>query len=270
MPRNEAGQSAVEWSALVLIVAVALAGLGYAVNRAEAWRLGDALVEAIVCAVGDGCPVGSVEDAYGAELARTLHRFTPNILYEQRSAQLPVDFRRCRTVDCANGADRAAPIAESDLGLPVTAFTHVIDRRPAGGSLYLQYWLYFPESFSAGVGRRLGPLSQYWPGYHADDWEGYQVRVGPGDQVSARASAHGRYRGSKYSDGWSPRTGWYRVSGGSHAGHLVVRPDGERTTPASELRLVPLEGLRTTDLYRFEVSPPWRKAVYQHPESDAS
>jgi hypothetical protein len=172
MSRNEAGQSVVEWSALVLLVALVLAGLGYAVGRLDAWRLGDAVIEAIVCAVGDDCPVGSLEDAYGKELARTLRRYVPNIVYERRSAQLPVDFRRCRVVDCANGADRAGPIRESDLGLPVTAFTHVVDRRPEGGAVYFQYWLYFPESFSGGIGRELGPLSDRWPGFHPDDWEG--------------------------------------------------------------------------------------------------
>ena len=270
MPRNEAGQSAIEWSALVLIVALALAGLGYAVTRMEAWRLGDALVEAIVCAVGDGCPVGSVEEAYGAELARTLRRYTPNILYERRSAQLPVDFRRCRTVDCADGADRAAPIAESDLGLPVTAFTHVIDRRPAGGSLYLQYWLYFPESFSGGIGRGLGPVSDRWPGFHPDDWEGFQVRIARDGQIASRATAHGDYKNFKRSTGWGPWTGWYRVSGGSHAGHLVAGPTGERSTQASAVRLVPLELLANTDVHRFEVSPPWEKTVYKEPESESS
>jgi hypothetical protein len=172
MPRSEAGQSAVEWSALVLLVALALAGLGYAAGRLEAWGLSDALVGAIVCAIGDACPARSLEDAYGADLAGTVRKYAPNIVYERRSAQLPIDFRRCRSVDCPNGSDRPAPIDESDLGSPVTVFTHVIDRRSEGGSLYLQYWLYFPESFSGGIGRTLGPVSDRWPGFHRDDWEG--------------------------------------------------------------------------------------------------
>jgi hypothetical protein len=226
MPRNQAGQSTVEWSALVLLVALVLAGLGYAAGRLEAWSLGDALIEAIVCAIGDDCPAGSLEDAYGADLARTLRKYAPNIVYEQRSAQLPVDFRRCRSVDCANGADRSASINRSDLGLPVTGFTRVIDRRGKGGSLYLQYWFYYPESFSGGIGRSLGPVSDRWPGFHPDDWEGYQVRVAGDGQLSARATAHGHYKNRIHSDGWGLWTGWYRVSGGSHAGHLVDGPTG--------------------------------------------
>jgi hypothetical protein len=269
MSHRGQGQATIEWSALVLLVGLALAGLGYIALRQDGWKLGDALVDAIVCVVADGCP-GALEEAYGSELARTVRDYAPNIVYERRSAQLPVDFRRCREPACSNGSDRMTPIEESELGLGVTAFTRVIDRRRSGGAVYVQYWLYFPESFTAGVGRNLGPLVQQWPGYHADDWEGYQVRIAPDGRVTARASAHGRYRSSKHSGDWGRWTGWYRISGGSHAGHLVPGPTGERTTRARSLRLVPLEGLSATDLYRFEVSPPWRKVVYRDPESKIS
>jgi hypothetical protein len=270
MPRSEAGQSAVEWSGLVLLVVLALAGSGLALGRLDARRLGDAIIEAIVCVVGGGCPVGSLEEAYGSELARALRAYAPNIVYERRSAQLPVDFRRCRSVGCSDGTDRAEEIDRSDLGEPVTAFTRVVDRRPDDGRLYLQYWLYFPESFSGGIGRRLGPISDRWPGFHPDDWEGYQVRIAPGDRVSARATAHGKYKNFKHSLGWGPWTGWYRISGGSHAGHLIEGPTGERSTRARSVRLVPLELLRNTDVHRFEVTPPWRKSVYREPESSSS
>jgi hypothetical protein len=268
MQRDGVGQATIEWVALVLVVALALAALGFVAARSGAWRLGEAIVEAIVCAAGDGCP-DELEEAYGEELAGAVRRFVPNIVYERSSAQLPVDFRRCREVACANGSDRAGPVGESEMGLRTTAFTRVIDRRPDGRALYIQYWFYFPESFSGGIGRKLGPLASEWPGFHPDDWEGYQVRVA-GSRISARASAHGEYKSFKNSSGWGPWTGWYRISGGSHAGHLVTRPSGERTTPTTAIRLVPLERLGTTDLYRFEVTPPWRKAVYRDPESAVS
>jgi hypothetical protein len=60
------------------------------------------------------------------------------------------------------------------------------------------------------------------------------------------------------------------VSGGSHAGQLVDLPRGERVTPASQLALVPLERLKGTGRYSFEVTPPWRKEVYTRPESPHS
>jgi hypothetical protein len=267
VPRKEAGQATIEWSALLLVVALSLSALGYLAVRADGQRLGAGIVESIICAIGEGCP-GALEDAYGKETARIVREYAPNIVYERKSAELPVDFRRCRKLACSNGSDRAKAIDETELGLPVTAFTRVIDRRHSG-ALYLQYWLYFPESFSGGVGRKLGPLAHYWPGRHNDDWEGYQVRVEHG-QVAARATAHGGYRGFLHSGGWQAWTGWYRVSGGSHAGHLVSGNTGERITPASSLRLVPLETLGSRDLEHFAISPPWQKDVYRDPESGAS
>jgi hypothetical protein len=83
--------------------------------------------------------------------------------------------------------------------------------------------------------------------------------------VSARATAHGGYGA-----GWQDSTGWFKVSGGSHAGQVVRRGSGERTTPASKLALTPLERLTGTGRYGFEVSPPWRKEVYRLPESAGS
>jgi hypothetical protein len=139
MPSGGSGQATVEWSALVLVVALALAGIGWAASRAGTRELGEAIFHAIACAAGDGCP-DALEDAYGSELAATLRRHAPSLVYERDSAQLPVDFRRCREVACSDGSDRAAEIAESAAGMPVTAFTRVVDRRSQSGLLYLQYW----------------------------------------------------------------------------------------------------------------------------------
>src|SRR5919199_966472 len=197
MVRRELGQATIEWSALVLIVTLALGFAAYETTR-DAHSLGRAVIHAIVCAVHDGCP-DALEDAYGKEVAQKLERYAPNIVYERSSAELPVDFRRCRELACSNGSDQPAAISESALGMHVVAFTHVVDRRNRHGPLYLQYWVYFPESFSGGIGRKLGPLAHKWPGFHPDDWEGYQVRLGRAGDVSARATAHGHYRNFKHS-----------------------------------------------------------------------
>jgi hypothetical protein len=254
--RSDRGQATVEWTGLLLAVAILLAGLAYVAVRADGWNLGDKVVHAIACAAGGGCEEG--EDAltatYGSATAELVRRYSPNVAYERRSAELPVDFRRCRQV--------ASAIGRSNAGLDVTAFTRVVDRRAEGGALYLQYWFYYPESFSGGIGRVFG---HRWPGYHPDDWEGYQVRIAPGGAVSARATAHGGYSGA-----WTPSTGWYRVSGGSHAGQVAGAPSGERTTPAKALALTPLERLAGLDSQRFAVSPPWLKDVYRDPESPGS
>jgi hypothetical protein len=261
---QESGQAAVEWSALLLVLAMLFGGLAYAVSRTEAWGLGEDVLHALVCAAGGGCDDGpdALAEAYGAETAKLVRRYAPNVAYERRSAQLPIDFRRCRKLDCSNGPSHPGRIDHSDSGLPVTTFTRVVDRRSTGGALYLQYWFYYPQSFTGAVGRIFG---HRWPGYHADDWEGYQVRVGPDGAATARATAHGGY-----SSGWTPATGWYRVSGGSHAGQVVSGSSGERTTPAPDVRLAPLERLADLGVQRFAIPPPWQKDVYRDPESSGS
>jgi hypothetical protein len=264
MRRSQGGQATVEWSALLLVVALLFAGLAYAVARTEAWGAGESVLDALVCAVSGGCEVeqDALEKAYGPATAALVQRYSPNVAYEARSAELPIDFRRCRKVECSNGPADPTRIARSSAGLPVTAFTRVVDRRPSGGALYLQYWFYYPESFTAGIGRVFG---HRWPGYHADDWEGYQVRIGSGKAVAARATAHGGY-----SSAWTRVTNWYRVSGGSHAGTVVNGSSGERTTPAADLELAPLERLADLGAQRFAVLPPWLKDVYREPESSSS
>jgi len=263
MRRSQAGQATVEWSALLLVLALGLAALTVMVARTDTWGLGERVVHALVCAVDGGCDErDSLDLAYGDELAEVVRSHAPNVVYERSSAALPVDFRRCRETGCSDGPDAARAIERSAGGLPVTAFTRVVDRRRGGGALYIQYWFYYPESFTGGIGRILGDA---WPGFHPDDWEAYQVRVSPGGRTAARATAHG-----EYSSDWSTSGGWYRVSGGSHAGHLVGLPGDERVTPASSLALVPLERLTDTGRYTFKVTPPWRKEVYTRPEAASS
>src|SRR6185503_19581995 len=263
MRRSQAGQATVEWSALLVVVAFGLAALTVVVARTDGWGLGERIVHALVCAVDGGCAErDSLALAYGTDVADAVRSHAPNVVYEHSSAALPVDFRRCRRTDCSDGSDAPRSIDRSASGLPVTAFTRVLDRLEMGGALYVQYWFYYPESFTGGIGRIFG---HDWPGFHPDDWEGYQVRISPNGAVAARATAHGGYASR-----WSDAGRWYRVSGGSHAGQLVDLPSRERVTPRSELDLVPLERLTGTDRYGFAVTPPWRKEVYTRPESSSS
>ena len=264
MRRGQAGQATVEWSALLLALLFAFAALSVTVARTDSWGFGERLVHGLVCAVSGGCEErDSLQLAYGDDVAAAVRSHAPNVVYEHSSAALPIDFRRCRETSCSDGSDAPRAIDQSRSGLPVTAFTRVVDRRDAGGDLYLQYWFYYPESFTAGIGRIFGDR---WPGFHKDDWEGYQVRISPSGAVSARATAHGGYASP-----WSGSAGWYRVSGGSHAGQVAAGlPRGERVTYASKLALIPLERLTGTRRYSFAVAPPWLKDVYSIPESGSS
>ena len=136
--------------------------------------------------------------------------------------------------------------------------THLIDcREPAraasrgydcsgdrAGRIYIQYWEYYADSATsrALLGAR---------GFHADDWEGVQIRINRDGSVDARASSHNGYNGAdapavdwasdaagevpgaaqvrdvteslglRDARGWTRSHGTLYVSGGSHAGHAT-------------------------------------------------
>jgi hypothetical protein len=204
---------------------------------------------------------------------------------------LPVDFRACRSDACAAGADRGA-ISRTSQGLRLVVFTHAVDCRSGHvastqawggvcsgsrrGNLYLQYWLYYPGSATAEgstplkepirrVSTALGHST-----YHPDDWEGYQVRIGP-RATFARATSHHGY------NGWQLDGDRYYIAGGSHAGRPLRRPTRSwiplrfpvtitRSTKDQRLVLIPLETLPDRGRYSFAISAPWRKRVWFDPE----
>jgi hypothetical protein len=283
---------------------------------------GGFLTHRIVCAVKGGCDDGAAALAgtYGTRDATLLRRHAPDLVYEPGEAQLPVDWRECRARRCADAPDdRDLDAHRSHSGRRATLFTRVVRR---GGRTYLQYWLYYPDSNSTvagsdklwrGITRTrlgrgiLGGKAPY-PGFHRDDWEGYQVRVDRDGRVAVRSTSHGHYQHCKHAqchNRWGPPTGWTRVSRGSHAGHIPLRsqvrglrlggrlpPFGlrrpilthrhrpslpgrdlrERTTTSEGLRLVPLESMdrRRYRRLRKSIRPPWRKRVYRHPEDNES
>ena len=288
---GEGGQATIEWTGLLLLVSLLLVGVLAAAARVSATGLPRAIAAELVCTVRlfDECSAHTpLVAAYGRELAAQVGAEAPEIVYEKGMTALPVDFRACRRGGCGNGPGSGAVWA-SDTGQPATAFVHVVDcggseargldcsgdRR---GNIYIQYWLYYEDSTSL----RALPGSV---GSHEDDWEGYQVRVGPGG-TDARASSHHGYNydggpGSWLSDAglvhrsaWGPSTGRLYVSGGSHAGHVHEdHPPASpsRWTPRDRLTLVPLEALDgPTRRTGFAVTPPWRKPVYHDPEDQGT
>ncbi|MGH2742383.1 MAG: hypothetical protein ACRDN8_07850, partial [Thermoleophilaceae bacterium] len=262
----------------------------------------------ILCALRAGCDEGDSElaKAYGSRDAELLRRYAPDIVYEPGERQLPVDWRECRKTACANApAARDLDAHRTDAGRRATVYTRVVRR---GGRTYLQYWLYYPDSNTtfAGVDKLwnlsprarlaglLGRGTPNWPGFHHDDWEGYQVRVDRRGRVDVRSTSHGHYQYCKQKrchNRWGPATGWTRVSRGSHAGHIPLdgtrrripgRDMRERTSTSDGLRLIPLESI---DRRRYRalrnsvnlpwhrekgVTPPWRKRVYRQPEDGES
>ncbi len=312
--RGELGQGTVEWVGLIALVGLAFLALLAAGARVPGTDVARAVASRILCAasIADGCgDEPTLIATYGDEVGRLVRRHMPTLMLERGSRALPVDFRRCRAVECGDGTPRGL-VHLTDAGDHVTAFVHVIDCRagssgvevsgaepgpslaPAdcagslAGNLYLQYWLYYADSATLRGVPIVGD-----EGFHEDDWESVQIRIGPDGRADERASSHHGYNyaqsvvndgsdagieplraaaealGLRPDDGWGPETRRLLVSGGSHAGNADGSlADVDRVVPGRRVHLVPLEPIAAAgDSYRFAVSPPWRKRVWRDPEA---
>jgi hypothetical protein len=305
MRRGERGQGTVEWIALLGIVALTIMGLVGVGVRVPGAALAQAISSRLLCAVAlaDGCgDEPALIAAYGTEVGKLVREHMPTLLFERGSRAVPIDFRRCRETACGD-ASRRGLVRRTDADLPVTAFVHVVDCRAdraelteaegadcsgaRAGNLYIQYWTYYADSATLrGVpvaGRK---------GYHHDDWEGVQIRIGSDGSVGARASSHHGYNqrpgpvggwasdlgldslrgaeeavGLRTRNGWGPETHMLVVSGGSHAGSTAGMPHFDRFAPGRSVHLIPLEPIAAATGARFAVSPPWLKRVWRDPEA---
>jgi hypothetical protein len=327
---REKGQGTVEWVGTIAVVALLLAGLVALGVRVPGTELARAVASRLLCAasMADGCGDEPVLIAtYGDEVGRLVRRHMPTLLFERGSRALPVDFRRCRATACGDGTPRGL-VHRSDEGMHVTAFVHVVDCRedgkgdrlgaepasfsgnppgnrqdaasegiaaaspdcsgPRAGNLYIQYWTYYADSATMrGV-----PIAGE-EGYHRDDWEGVQIRIGRDGRVEERASSHHGYNyeqslanvgsdagvaplregaeavGARPRNGWGAETRLLLVSGGSHAGNANGYLRIDRVTPGRRVHLVPLEPIAAAEggAYSFAIGPPWRKRVWRDPEA---
>ncbi len=295
-----------EWIALVTLIALTFAGLVAAGARVPGAALAREVASRLLCAaaIAESCgDEPALIAAYGTEVGKLVREHMPAIFFEPGSKALPVDFRRCRSPACGDGTGRGL-VHRTDSGLPVTAFVHVVDCRPEAvtgtsaegfdcsgprsGNLYIQYWLYYADSATLRGVPVVGPL-----GYHHDDWESVQIRLGAGGSAE-RASSHNGYNHSRSSgnwgsdagiaplaraaeavglrarNGWGPETHALLVSGGSHAGNVDGIPRADRAVTGHRVHLVPMESLAATTPARFAVTPPWRKRVWRDPEADGT
>jgi hypothetical protein len=217
---RESGQGTVEWVGLIGLVALLMVAMLAGGARFPFSSLAGTLADKLICAasIGDNCEPSELVAAYGDDLAGLVRRHTPSIAYEDGMAALPVDYRKCRVTECADGPAEGA-LTSSFEGQPVTEFVHVIDCRPeaveeteaAGadctgdrsGNLYLQYWTYYANSRSwDGV-----PVAEDL-GFHEDDWEGVQVRVNADGSADERASSHNGYNYERSVANWGSDIGW--------------------------------------------------------------
>lgn len=303
---SERGQGTVEWVGMLLLVSLAMLGLAAAGVQVPGASLARAVASRILCAasLADGCgDEPGLIAAYGSEVGELVRRHMPMLVFEPGSKAVPVDFRRCRSSECGDSTGSDS-IHRTDAGLPVTAFVHVVDCRPAAaeaaeaagadcageraGNLYIQFWTYYADSATLRGVPVVGAK-----GYHHDDWEGVQLRFRPDGSVDERASSHNGYNsglpsarnwgsdagielakdaaesvGARAENGWGPETSYLFVSGGSHAGNTIDIGDVAHFTPGRRVHLVPLEDLAATSTATFAISPPWRKRVWLDPESE--
>lgn len=289
---SERGQGTVEYIGVLLLVVVLLGAVLIAAGaRLPGAELARLLAQRLVCAVRLlDCGTDALERSFGAELAATLRERTPEIRFEDGEfVSLPVDPRSCRERRCADSSERGR-LDSSFEGEAPTAFVHVIDCRAEpdpdqaecggdrSGELYLQYWLYYPDSHTRPFGR-LG-------GYHRDDWESFQIRIGRDREADARASSHHghQYGADKLSDvdpdagvaglggqSWGPSQGYLWVSAGSHAGRADGGDHYFRSVRPNELRLIPFDAaISELAELEFGVTPPWRKQVWRDPEFEGT
>jgi hypothetical protein len=307
MGGSERGQSTVEWVGTLGVVALLLVGLVAAGVRVPGAPLAEAVASHILCAasLADGCgdEPGLIAD-YGTEVGELVRRHMPIVAFEEGSRGVPVDFRRCRSTQCGDESARGL-VHRTDEGFPVTAFVHVVDCRAGeaedseaggadcsgsrAGNLYIQYWTYYADSATL---RDLPIVGE--EGYHADDWEGVQIRIGADGEVDERASSHEGYNyarsvgnwgsdaglqplrdaaeavGARAENGWGPETHLLLVSGGSHAGDALGIPHSDHFTPGRRVHLIPLEPIATESAATFAISPPWRKKVWRDPEAEGT
>lgn len=308
---EDRGQSTVEWVGIVLLVCALMTGLAATGFTASPLGLVHSIFRQVLCAVSlssacDREPPLSL--AYGESAADLVRDNTPELFYGKDLLGLPVDYRTCRSPYCAE-ARQAGDIGESLAGEPVTLFTRVLDCRAQSdmtdpvaecgggraGSFYVQYWAYYPESASL----RGAPVLEE-EGYHGNDWESVQIRIGPDGEVSQRASSHAGHNhdrspvnwgsdlgwgfltdaaeelGLRERGGWGEETGRYLIAGGSHAGNVGGDDltDYPAHTRANQIHLVPLEMVRSDPIARaarFDpITPPWDKQLWTDPEAEST
>jgi hypothetical protein len=297
----------VEWVGTLCVVTLLLAGLVAAGVRVPGADLARAVVSRMLCAasLADGCgDEPRLIAAYGTEVGRLVREHMPMLAFEEGSRAVPVDFRRCRRTTCADRIEHGE-VHRTDAGLPVSAFVHVVDcgleeaehdeadgadcSGLRAGNLYIQYWTYYADSATL----RDVPIAGK-QGFHLDDWEGVQIRIGADGHVDQRASSHNGYNygrsvgnwgsdagldlvngvaetlGVRERNGWGEETGIVLVSGGSHAGNAAGIPHVDHFIPGRRVHLIPFEPIAASDTSTFAITPPWRKKVWLDPEAEGT
>jgi hypothetical protein len=139
--------------ALLLLAAISAFAAGPPDQRGR--ELGAAIARKLRCAprLPGPCWRDPLTEAYGRPVAGVVRALAPlpgAVRMPSGLALMPVDFRYCRRESCAVPGERPG-LTRSNRR--VSAFTSVVDRRRAGGSVEITYWLYRPRVGWARVTR---------------------------------------------------------------------------------------------------------------------
>ena len=253
--------------------------------RAGSWR--GRLASRILCAaaLADGCgDEPALIAAYGTEVGKLVRRAHAD---DRRSSR---GRGRCRSTSgaagqtsCGDGSERRArpphrraaagdrlrPRGRLPAGEAEDAEAEGADCSGAAGRQPLPPVLDSTTPTRRPCAASRSPASE---GYHDDDWEAVQIRIGPDGRVDERASSHHGYNyarrrrqlglGRRHrparrtsprrsapatANGWGPETGLLLVSGGSHAGNAAGIPHVDRFTPGRRVHLIPLEPIAAAE-----------------------
>ncbi len=150
--KSTKGSATVEQTGIILLVALAVAGMiGYlALGHGDppGRELGQRIANRIACGPRgtETCRQPGTVSAYGWPLARLLRFFAPAPLARPGPdgvSLVPVDFRYCQRASCAVPGTGDGSLTTANRRS--TAFTVVNDRRDTDGTVELVYWLYRPD-----------------------------------------------------------------------------------------------------------------------------
>ena len=209
MRSGERGQGTVEWvgTAVRRRAAAGRVGRGRRAGaRGARWRGRSPSRILCAAALADGCgDEPALIAAYGTRGRRAGAASTcRSLAFEEGSRALPVDFRRCRSTACGDGAERRPrpPHRRAAAGHRVRPRHRLPgrrrrERRSAEGATARarapatstsSTGLYYADSATLrGV-----PVAGE-QGFHRDDWESVQIRIRPDGRVDQRASSHHGY-----------------------------------------------------------------------------
>ena len=162
--KSPRGSATVEQTGIVLLIALALAGmigfLALGSGKPPGRELGQRVANRIACGprTPETCRQPVTVSAYGWPLARLLRYFAPAPMARpgpDGTGLVPVDFRYCQQPRCAVPGTGDGRLTTANRR--ATAFTVVNDHRESEGTVELVYWLYRPGLGWEVIRRTAGP-----------------------------------------------------------------------------------------------------------------